>query len=417
MKNIDFSRHSIADIRGWDENNNLEVQPDFQRRAVWSGAAKVMLIDSIIKNIPLPKVFIASKIRNGRTHRIVIDGQQRISAILGFLSDDFRLVAPYSGEYKGLLFSELPDNAKNGILSFRLDFNEFENYTDSEMREIYNRVNKYTVALNKQELRRADFPGEFLNLSEKLSVNIFFDEAKVFSAANRRRLGDVEYVSELLALLIQGPQDKKSNIDSFYMNYASWDKLELKQVEDEFANILKVIETIFVAGEEELSRLRFRQKSDFYSLFGAICELRRQGIELREDKFSTLAEDFTCLDFRINPHERGLLGEYASRCLSDANSIANRQWRIDFIYNLLVSASISSDEVLVEERVKFLLDIGRVLYDDDPMCPPLEVECLVCGKEGFAYNLRMCIPKSNMFLSSIAHIHEECFSLVSSDYY
>src|SRR5690606_19801740 len=104
---------------------------------------------------------------------------QRINAILSFLSDEFRLENPYQGEFSGMKFSDLPDDIKRNFLSYKIDINEIIDATDEIVREIYSRVNKYTIALNKQELRRADFPGDFLKVSEELAVIEFFEESKV----------------------------------------------------------------------------------------------------------------------------------------------------------------------------------------------------------------------------------------------
>ena len=57
--------HPISDIRDWDNNNRLELKPDFQRNEVWSRAAQIMLIDTIIKGIPIPKIYIKSVMHNG----------------------------------------------------------------------------------------------------------------------------------------------------------------------------------------------------------------------------------------------------------------------------------------------------------------------------------------------------------------
>ena len=46
--------HPISDIRDWDNNNRLELKPDFQRNEVWSRAAQIMLIDTIIKGMLYP---------------------------------------------------------------------------------------------------------------------------------------------------------------------------------------------------------------------------------------------------------------------------------------------------------------------------------------------------------------------------
>ena len=212
------SAHPISDIRDWNNSNRLEIRPDFQRQEVWSSAANILLMDTILQNIPMPKIFFKAVIRESDTYRIVIDGQQRIKAILSFLKDNFELAQPYSGEYIGKKFSELPIDIQEEFLSYKIDINEIRNASEEIVREIYSRVNKYNIALNKQELRRADYPGDFLKLSEKLSQIDFFEEAKIFSIANRKRMGDVEYISELLAILIAGPQDKKKSLDTFYLN-------------------------------------------------------------------------------------------------------------------------------------------------------------------------------------------------------
>jgi transcription termination factor NusB len=99
---------------------------------------------------------------------------------------------------------------------------------------VYSRVNRYVLVLNKQEMRRSDFPGNFLNLAEKLAINSFFDKAKIFTITNRRRFGDAEYASELLAGLIGGIQDKKNTLDNFYKDYADWNITEKDKIEREF---------------------------------------------------------------------------------------------------------------------------------------------------------------------------------------
>ena len=193
MVHWNSSPHPISDIRDWSEAGRLELRPDFQRRQVWSAPARIMLMDTIVRDIPMPKIFLANTIQDGKTYRVVIDGQQRITAILDYLRDEFSLADPYTGNEKGKKFSELDQNTMDHFLSYQIDFNEAINPTDEEVREVYARVNKYTVPLNKQELRRADFPGDFLNLSEELAVNEYFDRARIFTAANRRRYADVEF--------------------------------------------------------------------------------------------------------------------------------------------------------------------------------------------------------------------------------
>jgi len=342
------TNQSIADIRDWANSNTLEITPDFQRKEVWTRAAQVMLIDSIIKNIPMPKIIVQSIIRDGRIYRKVIDGQQRIKSILSFLKDEYVLSKPYEGPYLGMKFSELPEEEGNQVqsafLSYLIDFNELKNATDEDAREIYSRLNKYNIPLNKQELRKADFPGDFLKLSESKAELPFFDESRIFTAANSKRMGDVEYISELLAATIDGPQEKKETLDDFYINYSNWEEEHREKIDCEFSAVINDINFIFNE-DYKLSNSRFRQKSDFYSLYIAILELRREeGLEVEPDKeFSLEGNDLTFLrrdlkildDFTAPESDVEILSEYAIKCVSHANSLASRRWRKDFLKNIL----------------------------------------------------------------------------------
>lgn len=145
MVHWNISPHPIADVRDWSDAGRLELQPDFQRREVWAQSAKIMLIDSILSDIPLPKIFLAKTIKGGSVHRVVIDGQQRISAILAFLRDQFILEPPYSGPFLGKRFSDFNETETDNFLRYRIDFNEADNPSDREVRDVYMRVNKYTV--------------------------------------------------------------------------------------------------------------------------------------------------------------------------------------------------------------------------------------------------------------------------------
>jgi hypothetical protein len=62
MKSFDSRVYSINDFVEWDKNGQLELNPVFQRRAVWNDKAKSYLMDTIIRGKPIPKIFIRQKI-------------------------------------------------------------------------------------------------------------------------------------------------------------------------------------------------------------------------------------------------------------------------------------------------------------------------------------------------------------------
>ena len=371
------SPHPISDIRDWSSLGRLELQPDFQRREVWSESARIMLMDTILREIPMPKIFVASKIVGGNTHRIVIDGQQRLSAILAFMRDEFVLGLPYQGQLFGKRFSDLTEAEVETFLSYKIDFNEAKNPTDKEIREVYARVNKYTVPLNKQELRRADYPGDFLDVSEELAIHPYLEQAKIFSLTQRRRYADVEYTSELLAAMLGGIQDKKTDLDIFYRDFTAWDKKAKASTIKEFEDTLESIKVLF--SNIPIGDTRFRQKSDFYSLFYAVLELIRAGGTLDGKDLTPVQMDLRVLDIYIEPESSiRLLSEYAIKCVSQANTASSRAWRHDFLGAFLRGTylSVLPDAAAAEIFGSIYGDLGA----DDGFCPPTEVPCVVCDE-------------------------------------
>src|SRR5882724_5000701 len=62
MKSYDSRTYSINDFVEWDKAGQLELNPRFQRRPVWTDKAKSFLIDTILRGKPIPKIFIRQKI-------------------------------------------------------------------------------------------------------------------------------------------------------------------------------------------------------------------------------------------------------------------------------------------------------------------------------------------------------------------
>ena len=408
MKSWNSSPHPISDIRDWQRNGRLEIRPDFQRKEVWSDAAKIMLMDTILRGIPMPKIFVSSTLHDDVIYRTVIDGQQRISAILGYLKDQFPLNKPYAGEFQGMLFSQLPDEVRNAFLQYRIDFNEAIEFSDEELRETYSRLNKYSIALTKQELRRADFPGDFLRLSEDLALSDFLDSSKIFTVANRRRSADVEFVSELLAALVAGPQDKRDSLDSFYLLYAVWNEEERNVVQNRFTGVIADLQNIFV-GDLEISSTRFRQKADFYSLMLALDELKNAGGSIEGVDLEPLREDIKTLDYLIAPESDDRdCRDYAIKCVSQANSHASRRWRMEFL-KAIFGGTYLRQAPTGDGAILFY----RILTTDHGggMCPPPEFDCIKCNgpierddEEIVAWRVGSPVIQ----LSNAWRIHREC---------
>ena len=96
-----LEQYRISDFIDWRKQKRLNLNPNFQRGSVWSPAARTFLIDTILRQLPIPKVYLRTNIdvTTKQTIREVVDGQQRIRAILDFSDDLF----PYQKEPASLL--------------------------------------------------------------------------------------------------------------------------------------------------------------------------------------------------------------------------------------------------------------------------------------------------------------------------
>ncbi|MBD1915011.1 MULTISPECIES: DUF262 domain-containing protein [Cyanophyceae] len=372
---------SIGDIRDLTNSHRLELRPDFQRQEVWAVAAKIMLIDSILKNIPMPKFYLLRDIRGEATFRAVIDGQQRLRAILGFMNNEFALKFPPCEEHlHNKYFQDLEQLDRDKFINYQIDMYEVTDVTDVEVRQMYSRVNKYVKALNKQELRRADFPGIFLDTAEDLALLDIFEDFKIFTPANRRRMADVEFISELLALMIrETPLEKKEQLDSVYEEYMEWPEPQRGEIIEYFNQILSDFQHIFSEdGLAGVGSTRFRKKADFYALFGAIYNLRRRGGDINDRDLRPLRIDLSLLNYHIEPSSYiGVLQEYAIRCVSDANSSSSRRWRINFLESILQGTYLRE---ISGNTARFF---SQILYDTiygDGLCPPGTETCILSNE-------------------------------------
>jgi hypothetical protein len=149
----------------------INIRPEYQRRLRWVGKQKSRLIESLLLNIPIPPVFLFE----GEAARYeVMDGQQRLSAIKEFMSNEFRLTGlDVLWPINGMNYAECPPRIKRGldravvsavVLLLESD-HELAERTSRKHKDIrrfiFERLNTGGTRLNAQELRNAIYPGAF----------------------------------------------------------------------------------------------------------------------------------------------------------------------------------------------------------------------------------------------------------------
>lgn len=284
MKNFDSRTYSVNDFREWHDRKELELQPKFQRRSVWSDKARSYLVDSIVRSKPIPKIFIRQDIdpKTKKTVREVVDGQQRLRTIFSFLKDGFKLSKTHSPEYGGKFYSGLPESVQTAILKYELSVDLLLDAPDKEVLDIFARLNSYAVKLNKQELRNATYFGEFKTTVYSLALEYiaFWTENKIFSDSEILRMDEVELVSDLLVAMLDGIKSRKV-IDAYYQKYDD----ELADKTRLVHNFRRTMDTIGGVSSGSLANTPFASPVLFYSLFCSVyhhlfglakCQLTRK---------------------------------------------------------------------------------------------------------------------------------------------
>jgi hypothetical protein len=153
----------------------------------------------------------------------IVDGQQRSKAILDFYQDKLRLAKSVLNDaFAGRVFSELDDEHQAQFLNYGLSFDIFVGATLEDVREVFRRMNSFTVPLNPEESRHATYQGPFKWFIHSLTreYDTAFRNAGVFNEKQLNRLADAKLLTEIAHALDNGiSTTSKMSLDSIYKKY------------------------------------------------------------------------------------------------------------------------------------------------------------------------------------------------------
>jgi hypothetical protein len=252
------------------QREELELSAPFQRNPVWTNVQKSYLIDTILNGLPVPELYMQDLVDNeGNEKHIVVDGQQRIRAVLDFVQGEYVMEGnEVSVQWRGSRFESLSRVEKQAIFAYKLVVRVLPGMPEEELRRIFARLNRNVVALNEQELRNATYWGPFIRAIQNMADDDpFWAASGIFSANDHRRMLDHEFISELAIAYLHGPQNKKDKLEYYYqlheVEFERRDEMvsDFRQTTSEIAQLLP-----------DLHRTRWRKKSDFYTLFLVLVE-------------------------------------------------------------------------------------------------------------------------------------------------
>jgi hypothetical protein len=218
---------TIETIVGQIGKGNIDLQPDFQRRAAWDDVRKSRLVESIIVGMPVPNIVLAEN-KDHRGRFIVIDGKQRLLAINDYLKGEYALKGlDIRPELNSLRYLELATEDREYLENSTLRSTVIRNWKDENfLYAIFFRLNSGSLPLSPQELRKALIGGKLLDRIEfYLQGSVPFQA--LFGESLDKRMRDSELVLRFVAYdraLQDYRGDFKDFLDLTVKHYESeWD--------------------------------------------------------------------------------------------------------------------------------------------------------------------------------------------------
>ena len=304
---VSKTHYKVSDFITWAKAGTLILSPSFQRRSVWPVGAKSYLLDTIVRGLPIPIIFLREQktdLDSLEPKREVVDGQQRIRTLLAFIipsllkdfdleRDQFTIKPAHNKDLAGKPFKDLPVPVRQAILDYQFSVHVLPSSVDDrEVLQIFARMNSTGLKLNAQELRNAAYFGEFKTSMYAISAEQLprWRKWRIFTEAQISRMSEVEITSEFVQLMIKGIVGKtQKSIDNLYNELEDfWP--ERTEAERRFRHCMDEMDEALGA---DLANTSFTNRAAFHGLFAAVYDYTFEiGSPLKKKKAESLLPDF-----------------------------------------------------------------------------------------------------------------------------
>lgn len=322
---LDVKGKTINQIARWYFENELYVNRKYQRKLVWSLEEKKLYIDSLLRNYPTPSIMLNTfqeEKEDGAKYEKneIVDGVQRLDAILSFITNDFSIKFESNEGYFDMSVipsaqQKVVDNLlvqKQPTLSIKLcyDFADCEipvvstGQGDDKIKEIFCRINSSGKKISAHDLRQASSEDSFADLVRRCAIrirgdytyydsismedmrkisisgigldygisykDIFWRRHNIITYENLRRSRDEEIVASLLINILLH-NIKRANsylLDKVYKEDSKENKALVNaieaigkdKIEEQFDNVVVMFDNIFYSVKSTFSDFLFMQQ-------------------------------------------------------------------------------------------------------------------------------------------------------------
>lgn len=255
-------KKTISDLIGKIKRKELVLQPDFQRKFVWTKIHMEQFIKTILSGYPFPEIYISQvgiDLETLSSENVVVDGQQRLTTILNYIDGD--------GEFEVNIrkFAELSDIEQKMFLNYDVIVRDLKDIDQKTLIEIFKRINSTKFSLKDIEINNAVYDGEFITCGKEILEEIGELEIPIFKESELTRMADLHFILLVLATFEESGYFSNDNSLEDYIVRFNENYPQKEDVKKLFITIIKNI----LNSELPKDSIWYR-KSTFFTL---ICEM------------------------------------------------------------------------------------------------------------------------------------------------
>lgn len=312
------SNKKISELYKRIKERSLILQPDFQRKFVWTSAHKEAFIDTILKGLPFPEIYTAQSgidIEKIETQEVVVDGQQRLSTLVQYIDEpeDSKIFGKHVPKFKNL-----GQDSQKEFLNYNVVIRDLEDISPDLIREIFKRINQTKFNLEQVEIQNAVYDGEFISTAKQILNSVESDHIPIFSESEMSRMSDLHFILSVMSTLELGgyftrDTEIEKMVAKFNDNFENKEKIESKIV-----SVLKGIKSMNL----EADSIWFR-KSNFFTIVIELCKLEQIDYETIKPRLLELERNV--LENKYTPRDENEFAKYYGYMYTGTNS---RQARV-----------------------------------------------------------------------------------------
>ena len=358
MISKNFHVLKVKDIHDKFTDGTLYVDNSYQRRKIWNDTDKIRLIETILMGYLVPSLYLwdaETDANTGNTITHIVDGQQRINAIVEYIDGEFALNKAsltnpeISNSFINKKFNELNPDDKVKIWSYELPVVKLANIDSVEIiKGVFYRLNLTDYNLREQEKRHSTSSGLFAELAIELSENDFWSDNNIFNAGDIKRMKDIEFCASLILLAREGiiNQTTQKVLNNAYDDY----KEQYYERDEDKARILRWIEELNKLVDDK-TLVFIQKKSQLYTLFSVIDYMDRNKIDITTEVVDNFTEfiqyyiEFKNDDEGNDDKIKSILNKYKLAASEGIHKQKNRMIRFNIMKRVLIEGINNIEEI------------------------------------------------------------------------